>query len=119
MMNPPIRCDQYVEGENVVAWLNKVGEPWRVHVVVSHCTLSRQFCAFVPQIGPYHNPQETYKYYTLPFCRPELKLTPAKKWAGWSEVFEGSEYLNSDLAIPFGRTYINHEQNAIDLQSFY
>ena len=57
------------------------------------------------QIGPYHNPQETYKYYTLPFCRPETALSPAKKWAGFAEVFEGSEFVNSDLVIPFARRH--------------
>jgi hypothetical protein len=76
-----------------------------VAVSGSSIACSVKFRALLSQIGPYHNPQETYKYYTLPFCRPELKLTPAKKWAGWSEVFEGSEFLNSDLAIPFGRRW--------------
>lgn len=26
---------------------------------------------YVNKVGPYHNPQETYHYYTLPVCRPE------------------------------------------------
>ena len=34
---------QYNEGEEVVLWMNTV--------------------------GPYHNQQETYKYFSLPFCR--------------------------------------------------
>jgi hypothetical protein len=34
---------QYAQDEEVILWVNK--------------------------IGPYYNPQETYTYYTLPFCR--------------------------------------------------
>lgn len=26
---------------------------------------------YVNKVGPYHNPQETYHFYTLPVCRPE------------------------------------------------
>lgn len=26
---------------------------------------------YVNKVGPYHNPQETYHYYTLPVCRPQ------------------------------------------------
>lgn len=26
---------------------------------------------YVNKVGPYHNPQETYHYYTLPVCRPK------------------------------------------------
>lgn len=26
---------------------------------------------YVNKVGPYHNPQETYHYYTLPVCRPD------------------------------------------------
>lgn len=32
---------------------------------------------YVNKVGPYHNPQETYHYYTLPVCRPEkVSLCP-------------------------------------------
>lgn len=26
---------------------------------------------YVNKVGPYHNPQETYHYYTLPVCSPQ------------------------------------------------
>jgi hypothetical protein len=42
----------YQAGEEVVLWTNK--------------------------IGPYHNPQETYAYYSLPFCHPTV-LKPLKR----------------------------------------
>lgn len=30
-----------------------------------------QFSNFIPQVGPYFNPSETYPYYTLPVCKPD------------------------------------------------
>ena len=29
------------------------------------------------KVGPYNNPQETYQYFDLPFCRPEGAPAPA------------------------------------------
>lgn len=34
---------------------------------------------YVNKVGPYHNPQETYHYYTLPVCRPEK----VSLWSIW------------------------------------
>jgi len=31
---------------------------------------------WLSKVGPYHNPQETYSYYALPFCKPEIKFQP-------------------------------------------
>ena len=31
---------------------------------------------WLSKVGPYHNPQETYSVYALPFCRPAAKLQP-------------------------------------------
>lgn len=52
------------------------------------------------KIGPYENPQETYSYYTLPFC----KVNPDKwetRWAGLGETLEGNSLVKSDYAIKF------------------
>lgn len=78
----PVAADEdshsYEDGEAVTLWLNKV--------------------------GPYHNPQETYTYYHLPFCRPELELTPAEKFSGFGIIFDGAEFLNSNVPIKFKET---------------
>ncbi len=66
---------QYEPKEGVTLWLNK--------------------------IGPYHNPMETYSFYDLPFCAPEKQLQPRSKFAGFGEILEGVEYVNSDLQIKF------------------
>jgi len=68
-------CFQYQKKEPVTLWLNK--------------------------IGPYHNPMETYSFYDLPFCAPEKQLQPRSKFAGFGEILEGVEYVNSDLPIKF------------------
>ncbi|GJM87872.1 hypothetical protein PR202_ga03869 [Eleusine coracana subsp. coracana] len=38
---------------------------------------------WVNKVGPYNNPQETYNYYSLPFCQPSEN--PAHKWGGLGE----------------------------------
>ena len=37
------------------------------------------------KIGPYHNPQETYTYYTLPFCKPKGDFHEIGNYAGIGE----------------------------------
>ena len=64
---------QYQDGEAVTLWVNKV--------------------------GPYNNPQETYNYYSLPFCRP--KGNPGHKWGGLGEVLGGNELIDSQIEIKF------------------
>ena len=65
----------YEPGEQVTLWLNKV--------------------------GPYHNPQETYSYYHLPFCHPEQELEPAEKFSSFGVILDGSEFLNSNVLVRF------------------
>ncbi|XP_047980576.1 transmembrane 9 superfamily member 1-like [Salvia hispanica] len=66
---------KYQDGEAVTLWVNKV--------------------------GPYNNPQETYNYYSLPFCRP--KGNPGHKWGGLGEVLGGNELIDSQIEIKFKR----------------
>lgn len=66
---------QYKPGEEVKLWVNKV--------------------------GPFNNPQETYNYYTLPFCRPRPLERPQNKWGGLGEVLEGNQLVDSQLDIRF------------------
>lgn len=65
---------KYADQEKVVLWVNKA--------------------------GPYYNPQETYNYYSLPFCMPEGEI-PAHKWGGLGEVLEGNELIDSQIDIRF------------------
>lgn len=54
---------------------------------------------WVNKVGPYNNPQETYNYYSLPFCRPAGN--PAHKWGGLGEVLGGNELIDSLIDIKF------------------
>ena len=64
----------YEVGEKVVLWVNKV--------------------------GPYNNPQETYNYYYLPFCKPSAEKAK-HKWGGLGEVLQGNELIDGQLDILF------------------
>jgi transmembrane 9 superfamily protein 3 len=54
---------------------------------------------WVNKVGPYNNPQETYNYYSLPFCQPSEN--PAHKWGGLGEVLGGNELIDSQIDIKF------------------
>jgi transmembrane 9 superfamily protein 3 len=48
-----------------------------------------------------NNPQETYNYYFLPFCKPS-SAKPRHKWGGLGEVLQGNELIDSQLELEFG-----------------
>ena len=68
---------QYIDNDDVPVWLN--------------------------QLGPYNNPQETYSYYRLPFCKPDrkLKLQPSKSMPNLGELMSGADYVNSGILIQY------------------
>ncbi|KAM0939992.1 putative nonaspanin (TM9SF), MFS transporter superfamily [Dioscorea sansibarensis] len=59
---------------------------------------------WVNKVGPYNNPQETYNYYSLPFCHPSEN--PAHKWGGLGEVLGGNELIDSHIDIKFGKDVV-------------
>ncbi|KAI9082458.1 hypothetical protein K1719_035601 [Acacia pycnantha] len=63
---------------------------------------------WVNKVGPYNNPQETYNYYSLPFCRPSGD--PTHKWGGLGEVLGGNELIDSQIEIKFQK---NVDKNTI------
>lgn len=54
---------------------------------------------WVNKVGPYYNPQETYNYYSLPFCRPSENAP--HRWGGLGEVLGGNELIDSQINIKF------------------
>ena len=65
---------QYTEGEEVIIWMNTV--------------------------GPYHNRQETYSYYSLPFCQgPKVTISHYHETLG--EALQGTELEFSGLNLEF------------------
>ncbi|GKC55720.1 transmembrane 9 superfamily member 1-like protein [Tanacetum coccineum] len=54
---------------------------------------------WVNKVGPYNNPQETYNYYILPFCRPPGHA--GHKWGGLGEVLGGNELIDSQIDVKF------------------
>jgi len=63
---------------------------------------------WVNKVGPYHNPQETYLYYSLPFCatKPVNELVHRYDWLG--EVLEGNDLISSGLAMSFRTDVPDH-----------
>ncbi|MQL72767.1 hypothetical protein Taro_005127 [Colocasia esculenta] len=54
---------------------------------------------WVNKVGPYNNPQETYNYYSLPFCQPAGEA--AHRWGGLGEVLGGNELIDSQIEIKY------------------
>lgn len=69
------RNHRYKDNEPVVLWVNKV--------------------------GPFNNPQETYNYYALPYCKARPNERAAHSWGGLGEVLQGNELIHSQLDIRF------------------
>lgn len=53
---------------------------------------------WVNKVGPFRNPQETYEYYSLPFCRPTQIVEGPE---GLGEALQGYELIKSPLEIEF------------------
>lgn len=83
-----IRSDEsthkYTDGEEVIMWVNKV--------------------------GPYHNPQETYVYYSLPFCSTKNVDELEHRWDGLGEVLEGNDLISSGLQLHFRKAVKAHSK---------
>lgn len=56
---------------------------------------------WVNKVGPYNNPQETYNYYYLPFCKRLPDKKAEHSWGGLGEVLQGNELINSQLDLKF------------------
>ena len=62
----------------------------------------KQVVLWLNKIGPFHNPQETYPYYSLPFCKPSIpELELAKSQPRLGEALEGNQLVDSGLQIEF------------------
>ncbi|XP_019180969.1 PREDICTED: transmembrane 9 superfamily member 1-like [Ipomoea nil] len=83
-------CAKYQDGDPVTLWVNKV--------------------------GPYNNPQETYNYYTLPFCRPSGKAS--HKWGGLGEVLGGNELIDSQIDIKFKKNVDKSSICELELEGY-
>ena len=54
---------------------------------------------FLAQVGPFHNPSETYMYFDLPFCEP--KDGKQHKLEALGEVLQGDRLVNTPYTIHF------------------
>lgn len=56
-------------------------------------------------VGPYHNRQETYEYYSLPFCKGE-KTTISHYHETLGEALQGVELEFSGLDVLFKSKFV-------------
>lgn len=89
-LNMSVFSSQYTDREEVVLWMNTV--------------------------GPYHNRQETYKYFSLPFCAGSKK-TISHYHETLGEALQGVELEFSGLDIKFKgiSTYTSTSANVVNL----
>jgi len=52
----------------------------------------------VNTVGPFHNPAETYKYYSLPFCKPKEELIEGDD-SNLNEVLAGDRRRTSMVRL--------------------
>ena len=74
----------YVAGEDVTLWVNRV--------------------------GPYHNPQETYLYYSLPFCSSKPLDQLEHRYDAIGEILEGNDLISSGLGMKFREPVADHSK---------
>jgi transmembrane 9 superfamily protein 3 len=61
-------------------------------------------------VGPYHNPQETYVYYSLPFCSTKPVSQLEHRWDALGEVLEGNDLIYMGLDMAFRRPVWDHSK---------
>jgi transmembrane 9 superfamily protein 3 len=66
---------RFEDGEQIILWANKV--------------------------GPYRNPQETYEYYSLPFCKPSETIERSESLG---EALSGYELVESNIKVQFKKS---------------
>lgn len=71
------KSHRYEENEEVILWMNTV--------------------------GPYHNRQETYDYYSLPFCKGGSEKVHIRPHENIGDALQGVEFVFSGLDINFAK----------------
>lgn len=56
---------------------------------------------WVNTVGPWYNPQESYPYYRLPFCVPDVVGTKSMRPSGLGEILAGNKLRDSGVDIKF------------------
>jgi len=65
---------------------------------------------WVNKVGPYHNPQETYVYYSLPFCSTKPVEQLEHRYDALGEVLEGNDLISSGLRFRYQEPVNDHSK---------
>lgn len=69
---------------------------------------------YVNKVGPYHNPQETYHYYSLPVCRPDRVR---HRSLSLGEVLDGDRMAESLYRIAFRKDHSRRQLCQLQLDA--
>ncbi len=94
-------CHQHGAHRSNIVCLRPVVAPARVPSWRPQYLAKERVTLWVNKVGPYNNPQETYNYFYLPFCRSKPGEKAEHSWGGLGEVLQGNELINSQLDIKF------------------
>ena len=97
-----LRCLSLV----ALAWLSLVAADEYAH----RYTEAEAVHLWINKVGPYHNPQETYVYYSLPFCSSKPVAELEHRWDYLGEVLEGNDLISSGLAMQFRTPVRDHSK---------
>lgn len=73
--------------------------------IAAHYNVGDQVPLFVNKIGPLNNPSETYQYYDLPFCRPDLIV---QKKESLGEILNADRLTNALYELKFRENKVGH-----------
>jgi len=68
---------------------------------------SEEVTVWTNKIGPYHNPQENYDYYDIPFCRPDQGKEIRHKHNSLGVLLEGEDLTDSGIHVQFQSSHQN------------
>jgi len=77
-------------------------------------TNSEEVKVWANKVGPYHNPQESYMYHSLPFCRPSKH---EQKPRTLGDALEGNSLLNTGIALQFKARKDNAQMCTVTLNA--
>ena len=92
-----ISCKLFLVIVGLLCYCKQINADDNNHIYGEKDTIS----LWVNTVGPYHNPQETYPYYQLPYCKPSHGIDVVRRIAGIGEILEGNFLHNSGLKLHF------------------
>ena len=79
-----------------------------------HYKVGEEVTFWYNKVGPYNNPQEVYKYYSLPFCHPTDKILKHKA-KSLGVILEGTVLNDSGILVKYKESLNHHKTCELDI----